>query len=221
LLLLAVPAAVLAIGVNLAWGAAPITSSSVCCTFTAPTFSIDQGEVASFQNGTIGGAPHNVTASKSGPDGRPQFFSNTISSGSTPVNGTQYLTSGTYQFVCTIHPGMDAALVVSGNGTPVARPKVSLKVVSSKLKKVANSGKLKVKVTAATASNGVVLSAKKGSKTLTRASKLSLAAGASKTVSLGLTTNGRKLLKGSKKAAVKVTGTVDFGSSASAKRTLK
>jgi hypothetical protein len=162
-----------------------------------------------------------VVASKGGPDGRPLFSSAETLQGSTPVNGTQYLSTGSYHFVCTIHPGMEADLQVSTNGTPVARPQISLKILSTSIRKVANSGQLKVKVIAVTAGKGITVTAKKGSKTLTKAAKLDLDAGASQTVSLGLTSVGKQALKNTDKAKVVATGTLNFGSDASAKRTLK
>jgi plastocyanin len=220
-LLLSAIVVALATGSTLAWASAPISSSPTCCTFSAATFTIDQGELASFQNTTVTGDVHNVTAAKGGPDGRPLFFSASTPQGSTPVNGTQYLSSGSYHFVCTIHPGMEADLQVSSNGAPVARPQISLKILSTSVRKVAKSGKLKVKVTAVTASKGIDVTAKKGSKTLTKAAKLDLDAGAARTVSLGLTSSGKRALKNVNKAKVSATGTVDFGAGASAKRTLK
>jgi plastocyanin len=221
LLLAVLVAAAAALGTTLAWGSAPIKSSITCCTFDASEYSGNPGEVMNFVNQTTGTTPHNVTASGQGPDGRPLFLSDTISGGNTNVNGTQYLGPGTYHFFCSIHNGMEANLVISGSGTPVARPSISLKITSSKLAKVRNSGKLKVKVSAQTDAQNIRVSAKKGTKTLTRTSTLSLGAGASQTVSLGLTNSGKKALKGLDKATVKATGNVDFGAPASAKRTLR
>ena len=219
--LLAAIVVALAMGSTLAWASAPISTSPTCCTYSAPTFTIDQGELASFENTSLPSDAHNVVASKGGPDGRPLFSSAETLQGSAPVNGTQYLSTGSYHFVCTIHPGMEADLQVSSNGTPVARPQISLKILSTSIRKVANSGKLKVKVTAVTAGKGITVTAKKGSKTLTKAAKLDLDAGASRTVSLGLTSIGKQALRNADKAKVVATGTLDFGSDARAKRTLK
>jgi plastocyanin len=85
------------------------------------TVTIDQGQTASFANSDID--YHNVTATTAGADGNPLFASPTIGIGqSTSVAGTQYLTSGTYAFYCTIHPFMRGTIVVTSNGTPVPRP---------------------------------------------------------------------------------------------------
>src|SRR5436305_14713440 len=123
--LLAAIVVALATGSTLAWASAPISTSPTCCTYSAPTLTIDQGELASFENDTVTGDPHNATASQRGPDGRPLLLAAHTLNGSKPVNGTQYLSAGSYHFVCTIHPGMEADLQVGSNGTPVARPQIS------------------------------------------------------------------------------------------------
>jgi plastocyanin len=212
--------ATIAIGAGQALGASePITASpqSFCppnCIFSKPTFTIDQGTVATFQN--MDTITHNVSG--------PGFQSSPLNVGpgqSAPVQGTQFLDPGTYQFVCTLHTGMSASLVVSSSGTPVARPKVKLKILSSKLDKVVSSRRLKVKVTAVTASNNVSLTAKKGAKKLGSKANIDLAAGASRTVKLRLTGAGRNALDGLKSAKVKVTAKVPNGSPVSATRTLR
>jgi plastocyanin len=196
-----------------------ITSSPACCTFAKPTFTLDPGQVATFQN--PGGASHNVFASGNGPDGAVLFSSDTITSGQASVNGTQYLGPGSYPFVCTIHAGMSANLVVTGNGSPVARPGVVLTVVSKKLHRVLASGKLNVKVSASALSSDVELTARKGARKLGSQSNIDLAAGASRTVKLPLTQSGKKALKHLESAKVKVSAAVPFGSPATAKRTLR
>jgi plastocyanin len=196
-----------------------ITSSPACCTFAKPTFSLDPGQVATYQN--PGGVSHNVFASGNGPDGEPLFSSATIDSGQTPVNGTQYLAPGTYRFVCTIHPAMTADLVVTGNGSPLARPAVDLKVVSKKLHRVVGSGKLKVKVSASAASSDVALTARKGARKLGSKRNIDLAAGGSRTVKLPLRQSAKNALEDLKSAKLKVSGAVPFGSPATAKRTLR
>jgi plastocyanin len=89
--------------------------------YGASSYTIDQGQTISFANNDIDS--HNVSASGKGPDGNPLFQSDTIGTGqSTGVAGTQYLTSGSYSFICTVHPFMHATLVVTSAGTPVPRP---------------------------------------------------------------------------------------------------
>jgi len=90
------------------WGAADVIRNSGN-SFDRPTYYSDQGELVQYEHS--GGSPHNVV-SKQSSGGEPLFGSALISSGTTPVNGTELLAPGTYPFVCTIHTGMDAELVV-------------------------------------------------------------------------------------------------------------
>jgi plastocyanin len=210
------------LGGGYAFGASQtITTSPACCQYSAPTFMIDAGQVAQFQN-TTSGVDHTMTASMKGPDGKALFDSGTTPSGSAAaVNGTQYLAPGTYHFFCLIHgPSMAADLVVTGNGAPVARPRIKVKVLSKALDKVKSTGKLKVNVKALTDSSGITLTASKGARKLASKANLDLAAGASKTIGLALTGAGRHALAPLHSAKVKLTGTVPFGSPASASRKL-
>ena len=214
----------MAMGAGYAFGASEtVTSSPACCTYSKPSFTIDAGTLGSFQNQTAG-IPHTMTASEPGPDHKPLFNTGTVSSGqNAAVNGTQYLAPGSYHFFCMIHgPSMSADLIVTGNGAPVARPAISLKVLSRKLAKVASSGKLKLKLklSAATASNDVDVSAQKGSRKLGAVKKVDLAAGASRVVKLTLSSSARKALDGVSSAKVKATADVPFGAPADAKRRL-
>jgi plastocyanin len=212
----------LALCAGAALGAAQtIQSSPTCCTFTQSNFTMDQGEVATFQNATLSGDSHNVTASDNGPDGKKLFASNTIGQGQTPVVGTQYLTQGKYHFVCTIHPGMESDLIVTANGTLVPRPDIELKVLSRKIDKVVSSRRLKVKVSAESTSDDVALTAKKGAKKLGSKSGIDLPAGSSRIVKVKLSAAGKAALKGLDSAKVKVTGTVPFGAPDAAKRRLR
>jgi plastocyanin len=209
---------VMAMGAGYAFGASEtVTSSPTCCTYSKASFTIDAGTVGSFQNQTAG-TPHTMTASDNGPDNRPLFNTGTVSSGqSAAVNGTQYLAPGSYHFFCEIHgPSMSADLIVTGNGTPVARPAVSLKVLSKDLGKVASSGKLKLRLNAASASNGIDVSAQKGSRKLGSVKGVNLAAGASRVVKLALKSSARKFLQRLSSAKVKATADVPFGAPAHA-----
>jgi plastocyanin len=89
--------------------------------YSTPNVTMDQGERLTFQNADI--ADHNVTASKDGSDGKPLFASKTISTNQESlVDGSQYLTAGTYEFFCTLHSFMTGTLTVTSAGTPVPRP---------------------------------------------------------------------------------------------------
>ena len=198
-----------------------IATAPMGLAYSQPTFTITGGQVAQFSNGQ--GISHSVSADDTRTlGGKPLFASAIIASGSAAVKGTQYLAPGDYTFHCAVHgPLMSATLHVVG-GTPLARPELTLAIDSSKLSKVRRSGKLRVTVSdAGSAASAVALTAKVGRKTLAKTRGLKVAAGGSDPVALKLSKAGAKALKGSDQATVKLSGTVDFGPPATAKRTLK
>jgi plastocyanin len=211
-------ALVVAIGLlaaGLAFGAAPIIGQGDD-TYSAPTYTIDQGEVGQLQ---VTGSTHNVTARQSGPDGQALFRTPTISGGSTGVQGTQFLSAGDYTFFCTVHPTtMQATLHVTSNGAPQGRPSAQLSVRSKKLAKVAKKGIL-VALTTTAKVDDASLVAKLGKTTIGKVDGLSLAAG-QQFVTLKLSKAGKSALKKKKKASVTVTATIPFGSPATGKSKL-
>lgn len=89
--------------------------------YTTPDVTIAQGERLTFSNSDI--AAHDVTAVQTGPDNAPLFSTPLIGQGQEAfVEGSQFLTTGTYAFVCSIHANMTGTLRVSAEGTPVPRP---------------------------------------------------------------------------------------------------
>jgi plastocyanin len=92
--------------------------------FDASSYTIDQGEPLLFRNADAASpGPHNVVADDKGPDGKPLFASKTIENGEeAPVDGARRLTTGSYGFICTVHPFMQATLVVTDKGTPQPAP---------------------------------------------------------------------------------------------------
>jgi len=91
--------------------------------YNTPAVTIAQGEPLTFANRDL--AAHDVTASAAGDDGKPLFASPLINQGETAfVEGSQFLTTGSYAFVCSIHTFMTGTLTVSADGTPVPRPGV-------------------------------------------------------------------------------------------------
>lgn len=70
------------------------------------------GGPLNYTNGDI--ARHDVVARERGPDGQPLFKSELAALGETvPVNGLENVESGeTYEFFCSIHPGMRGQLIV-------------------------------------------------------------------------------------------------------------
>jgi plastocyanin len=219
-LLLFLGTAALALGLiaSGAWAVfQPITATDN--TFGSPgIFTMDQGDRPTFAN--AGASQHNVTAKQKGPDGRALFLTPTLDGGQqATLDGTQYLTSGTYTFICTIHPTeMQATLMVSSNGTPQARPSATLKVRSKKIGKVSKKG-IQVAITANTKIDGASLVAKLGGATLGKASGLSFASGQS-VQTVKLTKSGKSKLRGKSKASVSVTADIPFGAPAKGKAKL-
>jgi plastocyanin len=204
-------AAVLGLGAAVAWAAPANIVGTGGDVFTPTTYTHEGGTVAQL---TVTGSTHNATANAKGPDGKALFGSNTISGGSTPVNGTQYLSAGSYPFICTIHPTtMQATLNVTGTGQP--RPTIDLTVTSRKLAKVLKKGKIAVKA-ATTGNPEVALTAALGKRKIGSGT---IAAGGT-TGALKLSKAGRQALRGKDKATVKVTGLIDFGAPDTAKRKL-
>jgi plastocyanin len=204
---------------GLALAASPPIIGQIDDTYSAPTYTIDQGEVAQLQ---VTGSDHNVNARTNGPDGGALFLSPTITSGSAPVQGTQYLSAGDYQFFCTIHPTtMQATLHVSANGTPQARPTATLKVRTKTISKALKKG-LIVSVNTSVGADQVALVAKLGKATLGKGTSHQVDPGSSaQTATIKLTKAGKSKLRSKKTAKVTVTGNIAFGSPATAKAKLK
>jgi plastocyanin len=183
--------------------------------FSKATYTSDQGDTITLQ---VTGSSHNATATAQGPDGQALFRSATISGGTTPVNGTQFLAQGTYSFICTIHPTtMSATLVKTGNGTPQARPDIEVKLKSTKINKVASKGKLLVEVQALTKSDDVNVEAKLAKARLGKEEGLDLAAGVKQNAVLKLSKSAKNKLRSRNKASITVSGTVPFGAPDTAK----
>ena len=180
----------------------------------------DQGTVVPFQN--TGSSQHNVTATATGPDGKPLFRSPTTNGGaSSSVQGTQYLSAGDYSFFCTIHgPVMSGVLHVTSAGAAQARPNATLTLVSKKISKVVKKGKLLVGVNMTASVDGASLVASLGKATLGRANSLSLNAG-QQTVAIGLGKAAKSKLAKKSKATVTLTAQIPFGSPASGTGKLK
>ena len=184
-------------------------------TFNAATYTTDQGEVVPFQ---VTGSSHNVTAHQNGPDGAALFRTPTISSGSTGVQGTQYLSAGNYTFFCTIHPAtMQATLHVTSNGAPQARPSSSIKVTRRSVSQTIKKG-IKLNMTPTTSIEGVALTAKLGKTTIGKKT-VTLAQGFNAPV-VKLNKAGKSKLQGKSSAKVTVTANIPFGSPVTGKAKL-
>ena len=211
------------LGAAAAWADETITARPVN-QFASAVTTIDQGEKVTLRNLDLSG--HDVTAADTGDDGKPLFASALINPGSSgPVVGTEYLTTGTYPFFCSIHPGMEATLEVTSAGTPAQRPQsgVSVKIASGDLQRVVETGRLKLRVRSVKAK--LTLAARK-------AGKNSLALGSKKVdwdggegrVRLKLTDAARKALRKREKATIIATVTATHAGGhterATARRTL-
>ena len=202
---------------GLAFAASATIVGTGADTFAPTDYNADQGEVSQLQ---VTGSSHNVTARQNGPDGKALFRSATISGGSTPVTGTQYLPSGDYPFFCTVHPTtMNGTLHVSTNGTPQPRPSVTLSIRGKKIAKALKKG-ITVALNTSAKIDDVSLVAKLGKATLGRASDLSLAQGqVFETIKLNKA--GKSKLRKKSSAKVTVTAEIPFGSPATTKAKLK
>jgi plastocyanin len=191
-----------------------ILSDDECCTFAPGPYSQFLGDIPTFENPPTSQAPHNVTSTARGPDGGALFRSRTIGAGDTaPVAGAQYLAGGDYPFFCTLHGlSMSGILEVDGDtGTLFERPSIKVSVPSQRLRPVRRSGRLKVRVRAATRSAGVRLVVKRGKRVIGSASNISLAGGRTRIVTVRLSRAGRKAISRGRKQVVSVRGTVAFG----------
>lgn len=88
--------------------------------FSTPEVTIDQGEKLTFRNADF--VRHDVVHQ---PDpGQPELFRTPLLDGGETafVEGSQYLTTGSYAFVCSVHSNMRGTLTVTAAGTPAPRP---------------------------------------------------------------------------------------------------
>jgi plastocyanin len=170
---------------------------------------MDQGERVTFVNNDA--IAHDVTALDREADGKPLFRSPLVGAGgSAPVEGAEYLTTGRYRFLCSIHPQMEGALNVSSAGAPVPRPgggggagapSLELRVLDSRLSRVRRRGRLRVRVRTDEAATVRVTA--RGSRTLAKGAAR-LSGPGSKTLGLRLTRAGRRVVGRARRVRVTV-----------------
>jgi plastocyanin len=189
--------------------------------YSADSVTIAQGEKLNFVNHDS--VQHDVSSDDS-LDGQLLFSSPLVSGGgSAPVDGTQYLKTGTYPFSCSIHPFMKGKLIVSSSGTVVPRPgsavKPVLKVSSQKLSSLRKSGKLGVTLSGTPSAGATVTaSATVSGKTVKLASrKLTIGASGKTKTSLKLSSASRKAIAKLKKLVVSFKATTTEGTPQTAK----
>jgi plastocyanin len=175
--------------------------------YTTPSVTMDQGERLSFQNLDLVG--HDVTARERGRDGRALFRTPVIGGGQEVfVEGSQYLTTGAYGFLCSVHPEMTGTLNVTSAGAPVPRPadtsapRASVRVRSASVSAVRRSRRLAVRVTVNEAAT-VALRATARGRLIARGA-VSLNAPGSRGRALALTAAGRNTVRGDRRLAVTV-----------------
>jgi plastocyanin len=189
---------------------------------------IDQGERLTFRNTDF--AMHDVTSETSG-----LFASETIGQGATSfVEGSQYLTTGSYNFFCSIHAQMRGTITVTSAGTPAQRPGtggapppgpdttapvLSLKPRSAKARTLARGGELKVDIGTDEGSK-LTLTVKLGSLRAARVTESFTTAG-TKRVAFKLSKKARKKLRRGSKLKLSLTGTDTAGNSATKTGSLK
>jgi plastocyanin len=193
-------AVVLVAGLALAGPAAAADRQVIALAFSfqpsAP--SMDQGDTLTFVNQDL--APHNVTAKQNGPDGKPLFASRDVGQGSAKVEGAEFLTTGAYPFLCTIHPTMTGTLTVSANGTPAVRPadttkpKISVAFPRQTLASILKAKKVSVRVTVdEPGSVSSTVTAKVGRRTLTLGTaKTTYKSATTRTLSVRLSSSAQK-----------------------------
>jgi plastocyanin len=218
--------------------------------FIAGDISISQGEKVTFTN--LDTVTHDVTAKAVGADGKPVFGSAlTDPVGSQPVAGTEYLTSGAYQYYCSIHPYMTGTITVTSSGTPAPRPggaptpppggsgaapaqqassspargapSIHLSVLDTRLAAVRRRGALRVSLSSDQPAT-IGVSARSG-KTVVAAGTARLFRTGSSDVALKLTAAGTRLVKRAHALTVSVlaraAGSAASASTAAATKTLR
>jgi len=79
--------------------------------YATPVVATQQGGKLSFLN--LDTVQHDVNSTQNGKDGRPIFHSKLTGLGETsPVDGVDHVPPGTYEFFCSVHPGMRGQLIV-------------------------------------------------------------------------------------------------------------
>jgi plastocyanin len=171
--------------------------------FDASTYTIAQGEALAFHNDDQQSpGPHNVTAMTNGADGKPLFASQTIPKDqTTAVDGAKALQPGRYGFECTVHPFMQATLVVTdaaGTAAPSApdttAPRVRAALRSTSVRSALAAGRIFAAVTSSEAAT-LRLTAVANGVTIARAAANDAAPGRAVHEPLSLTAAGRRLLR--------------------------
>jgi plastocyanin len=187
--------------------------------YTTPNVTMDQGERLTFQNLDI--ARHDVTARTHDAAHGSLFASPIIGNGEEAfVEGSQFLTTGSYEFFCSLHPEMQGTLNVTSAGTPTPRPTpgtapppdttaptVRVKIRSASVRRVRRARDLLVEVGVAEAATlALKATARVGGRAATIAKgSLDIPGAGVRRPKLALTRAGRRALSRRSRMAVTVT----------------
>jgi plastocyanin len=187
--------------------------------YTTGSVTMDQGERLTFFNSDFNA--HNVTARDGGY--APLFASPTIGNGQRAfVEGSQFLTTGSYGYYCTVHAFMGGTLNVTSAGTPAVRPAappppppdrtpptVVLAVTSSRIATVLRRGKLYVSNRLNEAGSGSLKATARSGRTIVTVARGAFDYGRAtrQTLGLALTRAGRNLLSARRSLRVTVSTT--------------
>jgi plastocyanin len=216
--------ALLALGTaGVAWGAPATIVAPDSIDYSQPLYTQSQGDRSVFRNNDNGMA-HNVISN--GRIGGGRLFRSATITGSlagtqAPVSGTQYLRQGDYTFFCSIHPNMEATLRVTGAGDPVPRPAFRLAIITRRLEKAQNTGRVRVKIRGITKSENVTLHLRFGKRQLATKRNVDVAPGQVRRPFMQLTRAGMARIAGREQAKLKLVGTVAFGKTRAVKKLLK
>jgi len=180
-------------------------------TFVTSAVEVDQGGRVSFANRDV--TSHDVTARDRAPDGSPLFRSALVAGGGEgPVDGVQYLTSGSYAFYCSVHPQMTGTVRVTTAGAPEPRPDAGRGTggapdTTVPLVSVVGAGGLRATVSS-DEPVAIRLVARRGRRVLARADGRLTAAGKT-TLRLKLTAAGRGALRRAPRVQVVLTASAN------------
>jgi plastocyanin len=173
--------------------------------FSPETASIHQGDSVKW-NWTGPDRNHTVTADDGSFESHPGVPTAAVTDGpSGETFSHTFMQTGAFTYHCRVHSYMHGTVRVLAPGEPLTDttpPSTTLRILSSSPSRVANSGRLKIKLTVDEAATEK-LTAKLGRRTIGKKT-VELSDAGSKTVSLRLTRHGRDLLEGRDRARVKV-----------------
>jgi plastocyanin len=134
------------------------------------------------------------------------------------VNGTQFLSAGSYAFFCSVH-GSSMSGTLNVTGTPLAKPAVALKVRSKSLDQALRKDEVKVKatITGGSGQEAAAVDLRLGKKKI----GVTQTTTTTRVLKIPLTSKGQNLLEDRSSAKLKAGATIEFGDPASAKGTLK